>query len=613
VWKIPARPLDPADLMQEKLTLETRKELALTKLALEAQAALLPHALATFAICLPIFVWGGSLAPNSAWMSISFAIFAAAWGIFYAAISWIKGASAKDKIVMRGQIQVACGLVWSLAVAEIAVFADRAGPMRDSLLLMSLAAAILVLFFSAPWLPSLLIVGPAAAATPLILLGTNKESDDLALISQGAFALCLALAFIFNRVLRRQFELAADRDVLIAERAGAVDDARRIAQSKSDLVATLSQEIRNGLTSVTQLLTAAADRSHRSGLPREQVADALKAANDLIKTLNTTLDSETAVTGGLTVNRTPIDLADLVRKMVAAQRSVATAKGLELQVFVDPDLEAVGGAALGDVNRVSEILAHLIANGLKYTVRGRVEVRLKLNESARILVEVVDTGPGLDAEELNRAFEPFQRIGRTNAGTSGAGLGLSLSKELAHLMGGSLSGLSAVGVGCCFRLELPFDPHAKPLSLVDYPQVAASQAPERDTLRVLCAEDDALAAAMLRAALEQSGHQVIQTSTGRRALDLARLCELDLIMIDGDLPGLEGSETIADIRRIDGPASRVPIIAVIDGSAEQAKACRDCGADAILRKPVTAVALSRALADALAARPSTSPNLRLVS
>ena len=613
MWKTPACQLDLCDLMQENLTLESRKELAMTKLALEAQAALLPHALATFAICLPIFVWGGSLASNSAWMSVSFATFAAAWGIFYVAISWIKASSSEDKIVMRARIQVACGLVWSLAVAEIAFFADRAGPMRETLLLMSVAAAILVVFFSAPWLPSLLIVGPAAAATPLILLGNSPESGELARTSQGAFALCLALALIFNRVLRRQFELVADRDVLITERAGAVEEARRIAQSKSDLVATLSHEIRNGLTSVTQLLAPAADRSHRNGLPREQVANALKAANDLINTLNTTLDSETAETGGLKVDRTPLDLPDQVRKLVASQRGVAAAKGLELQVFVDPVLDTAGGAALGDANRVREILANLISNGLKYTVRGRVEVRVTRSGPARIVVEVVDTGPGLETEELSKAFEPFQRIERTSAGTSGAGLGLSLSKELANLMCGSLSGHSAVGVGCCFRLELPFDPHAKALALEDAPVVAASKTPERDTLRVLCAEDDALAAAMLRATLEQLGHQVVQTSTGRRAVDLARICELDLIMIDGDLPGMAGPETIAEIRRLDSPAARVPIIAVINGSAEQAEACRDRGADAILRKPVTAVALSRALADALAAPPATTPNLRLVS
>ena len=105
---------------------------------------------------------------------------------------------------------------------------------------------------------------------------------------------------------------------------------------------------------------------------------------------------------------------------------------------------------------------------------------------------------------------------------------------------------------------------------------------------------------------------MVQTTTGRRAVDLARICELDLIMIDGDMPGLDGPETIAEIRGINGPACRTPIVAVIDGDADQAQSCREAGADAVLRKPVTAVALSRAVADALAVKPAAT-GLRLVS
>ena len=524
----------------------------------------------------------------------------------------MKTPNSQDRIEVRSRVQVACGLLWSLAVTEIAFFADRAGPMRETLLLMSVAAAILVVFFAAPWLPSLLVVGPTAAAAPILLLSLNSETEDLGRICLGAVALSLALAIIFNRVLRRQFAMAADREALIADRAGAVDQAKRLAQSKSDLVATLSHEIRNGLTGVTQLLAAAADRSHRNGPTREQVADALRAANELINVLNTTLDSETAVAGGLLVSKSPLDLPHQVRSLVAAQRGVASAKGLELQVFIDPELESAGGAALGDVGRVRDILNNLIANALKYTVRGRVEARISAGGHDRMVVEIVDTGPGLDAEELSLAFEPFTRIERTSAGTSGPGLGLSLSRELAQLMGGALTATGALGVGCCFRLELPFDPQAQPPALIDDDDAPTVQEPERDKLRVLFAEDDALAAAMLRATLEQLGHQVVQTTTGRRAVDLARICELDLIMIDGDMPGLDGPETIAEIRGINGPTCRTPIVAVIDGDADQAQSCREAGADAVLRKPVTAVALSRAVADALAVKPAAT-GLRLVS
>lgn len=599
--------------MEENQAEQSNKDLALTKQALEAQTALLPYALATFAICLPIFVWGGSLATNSVWMSLSFALFAVAWGIFYAAVSWMKSPGAQDKVDVRARIQVACGLLWSVAVGEIAFFADHAGPMRENMLLMSVAAAILVIFFAAPWLPSLLIVGPAAAAAPLFLLSLNPETEDVGRICLGAVALAMALALIFNRVLRRQFALAADREALIADRAGAVEEAKRIAQSKSDLVATLSHEIRNGLTGVTQLLNAAADRSQRNGPTRQQVSDALRAANDLINVLNITLDSETAVAGRLQVTKTPMDVTGQIRNLAASLRSVAASKGLELQVYVDPELDSKTGAALGDAVRVRDILSNLMSNALKYTVRGRVEIRASKAGDDRLAVEIVDTGPGLSADELDKAFEPFNRIERTSAGTSGAGLGLSLSKELAHLMGGELTASGAVGVGCCFRLELPFDPEAVSPTATDEDEAEVSPSQERDVLRVLFAEDDALAAAMLRATLEQLGHQVVQTTSGRRAVDLAKIIDLDLIMVDSDMPGMDGAETIAEIRQVEGAVALAPIVAVIDGDPAQAQACKDAGADAIVRKPVTAVALSRAIADAMAERASTSPNLRLAS
>ncbi len=581
--------------------------------ALDAQMALLPYAIGAFAICLPIFVWGGSLARNSAWLSASFAIFAAAWGLFYAAISWIRLPSTQDRIELRGRLQVACGLVWSLAVAEIAFFADHAGPMRETLLLMSVAASILVIFFSAPWLPSLLIVGPAAAAAPLLLLSLHGETATLGRTCQGAVALALALALIFNRVLREQFAMAADRETLIEDRADAVENARRLAKSKSDLVATLGQEIRNGLTGVTQLLTAAADRGQRNGPTREQITDALRAANELIVVLNTTLDSESAASGALQVRKMPLDLPEQVRTLVAAQRSAAAEKGLELQVFVDPELEAAAGKAMGDALRVKDILNNLLSNALKFTVRGRVEARLARSGPDRIMVEIVDTGPGLTSEELSRAFEAFNRIERTSAGTSGAGLGLSLSRELAQLMGGSLTGSGAVGVGCCFRLELPFDPEA----WVPEAQLPIEAAPprktERDALRVLFVENDALSAAMLRSTLEHLGYQPVQAMTGRRAIELARICDLDLILVDTELADMKGPETVSEIRKMGGLSAMVPIVALIEGQAELAQAFLDAGADAILRKPVTAVTLSRAVADALAAEPSTAPNLRLVS
>jgi two-component system, sensor histidine kinase len=267
-------------------------------------------------------------------------------------------------------------------------------------------------------------------------------------------------------------------------------------------------------------------------------------------------------------------------------------------VHVEPELAARRiGAAVADPARVRQVLGALIGNAVKYTVRGRVEARVSLTAADRIAVEVVDTGPGLSDDELALAFEPFQRIARVSAGAPGAGLGLTLARQLARLMGGELSAHSALGVGSCFTLELPYDPGAQ---VPDAEPIGPQPAPAQRRLRILVAEDEALPAAMLRAQLEQLGHQVVHASGGERAVELARVCDLDLVMVDARMPGLDGPETIRSLRALDGRAAATPVVALIGGEADEAKDCQAAGADAVLRKPFTVPAVARAIANACA-------------
>jgi signal transduction histidine kinase/CheY-like chemotaxis protein len=416
----------------------------------------------------------------------------------------------------------------------------------------------------------------------------------------GAIALAMALSMVLNRMLRRQNALALDHEALLEERLKVLESAERVARSKSDIVATLSHEIRNGLTGVTHVLAAAAGRGGRAAPSREQLNAALDAAQDLVAVLNATLDSETAESGRLAVESVAFEPVRLIRDLVLLDRPYAMSKGLELSVHVEADLERrQTGAAVGDPLRTRQIIANIVGNAVKYTLRGRVEVRVE-RRGDQIVIEVADTGPGLSGEEMEQAFEAFRRIERTGAGVNGAGLGLSLSRQLARLMGGALEASSAVGVGSCFTLTLPFDEHAafavEPENDASQPSEAAG-APPRN-LRILIAEDDALNAAMLRAILEQLGHQVVHAQNGRRALDLARICDFDLVMLDGRMPVLDGPQTAAALRDLDGGNRDVAIIAVIGGDADEARECLDAGADTVLRKPVSVAAVARAVADA---------------
>ena len=173
-------------------------------------------------------------------------------------------------------------------------------------------------------------------------------------------------------------------------------------------------------------------------------------------------------------------------------------------------------------------------------------------------------------------------------------------------MGGDVSAQSAVGVGSCFRLDLPYDAEARCDIPADAPIERTAAARNTRSLRVMMAEHDALHAAMLRSVLEQLGHLVVHAHDGKRALDLAQICDVDAVMINGRLAERDGPETIAALRGLDGPAGRAAIVAVIDGDADEARACLDAGANEVMRRPATVANVARALASAMDETPSDS-------
>ena len=570
--------------------------------AMKAQGELLPYALGFFAMALPIFVWAASYADDAAWMSLIFAQFSLNWAGFYFSVNrfGVKSPTPASPR-LRALLHLAGSLSWALAVAEIAVFAAFAGAAGPLLMSMDIAAAVACLFFTSPWLLGLLFTFPLVATAPvlvLVLMGDAPRAAGAACAVTFAMTLCM----IMNRILRRQFALAHEREELIGERAASLENAERLAKSKSQILATLSHEIRNGLSGVTHVLSAAASGG-RAAPSREQLSAALQAANELLEVLNATLDTETAGAGRLAVAARPFDAARLARSTVLLIRPKATAKGLELVLHIDESVASGLGAAVGDQVRVRQALSNLIGNAIKYTARGRVEVRVQRAGEGRLRFEVADTGPGLSDDELQRAFEPFSRIDRIGLGVSGAGLGLSLSRELARLMGGEVAAESAVGVGSRFWLELPFDPAATPEDVADEPfELNAPPAAAGRSLRVLLAEDDALSAAMMRAILEQLGHQVVQAQGGQRALELAEFCAFDLAVLGGRLACLTGPEAPAYVKALAAATQGAPVIALMGGEPGDAEACLAAGAGEALRKPATVTTVARAIASALEPR-----------
>lgn len=570
-------------------------ERAIARQALDAQVRMLPYALAFFGLSMPLFAATAAYAPNAVRLLICLGVYGFNWAVFYGIVDWLKREPEANDLRRRTAMQIGGGLLWAIAVLQTSYFALGAGPFAETLLVLCAGAAAGVIFFASPSLPSLLLVGPVAAAGPIIGLRNNPETEWTGLIILCGLSLALALALILNRHLREHFTLNLEREGLIEDRELALREARRLAKSKSDIVATLSHEIRNGLSGVAHVLAGALGAGSRGAPSREQLKAALHAARDLVDVLDATLDSETADSGRLVVSPKAVDADRLVQDMVLLHRPTAAAKGLEITAHVERG--AAQGAVMADGARLRQILNNLVGNAVKYTLRGRIEVRAALAAPDRIRFEVADTGPGLSTAELEQAFEPFTRVSRTGAGIPGAGLGLSLSRSLAALMQGELTAESAPGVGSRFQLELPFDPTASASETI--PEHAMQ--PQAQALRVLVAEDDALNAAMLRAVLEQLGHRVLLAQDGRRALELLKVSEVDLVMLDGRMPILDGAACARGIRAMEGPLGRLPIVAVIGGDLEEAQMMTEAGCDAVLRKPVTVSAVARAVADAASA------------
>lgn len=555
---------------------------ALRLMALDAQAALLPYALAFFAVGLMLFAWTSSFAANAPLMIVSLAIFAINWGVFYALATTVRRRpELMSNAVARTRIHVLGGLLWAVAIAQISAFALGAGPARESILILACAGAMATFFFLSPVLISLLIVAPLACAGPLICLYLLPETQPTATFTtgvMGALALGMTLALVVNRILERQFALTVERDRLTSAYEEAARSAGRLAKSKSALIATLSHEIRNGLAGVTYVLAAAAGVSARSTPSREQLRAALEASRDLAGVLDATLDTETAEAGQLSVAVEPFDPARLVRDLGYLAQPLAAAKGLELTVFVDPGL--AGGAVMADPARTRQVVSNMIGNALKYTARGRVELRVRREGETRARFEIADTGPGLTPEEIQLAFEPFARIDRTSAGSAGAGLGLSLARSLAGLMGGEVGVVSAAGAGSCFWLDLTYDPAAEVShDPADDDQPSAA-------LFVLSVVENRLAAANLRATLEDLGHQVIQAQNAERASELLKIGRIDVIVASSP-------EIIAAMRSV---GAGEPILALTDGDPEAAAACLAAGCAGVLRPPLSATAMARALA-----------------
>ena len=397
----------------------------------------------------------------------------------------------------------------------------------------------------------------------------------------------------------RADELLASLETRVAQRTRELERAN---EEKSRFLANMSHELRTPLNGVIAVSETLASRQ-TTGRDRE-LADLIVSSGRLLEqVLTDILDFSKIEAGEVRMEQAPFDLGLLMQRIAAVHRVAAESKGLALRVEIDPVASAT---YLGDAVRLTQVLSNLLSNAVKFTAAGEVSLQAQVGEDGMLLLRVSDTGIGFDEETGLRLFQRFQQaddsIRRRFGGT---GLGLAISRSLVELMGGALNAASRPGAGSIFEILLP-------AQRVEATQASDAGAVEADrTLsgrRVLLAEDHPTNQRVVQIILESA--DIDLTIVGDGALALERIAEedFDLVLMDMQMPELDGLSAVQELRRREQAAGtpRLPVVMLTANAMdEHVRASLQAGADRHLSKPLRPTELLQTIAELLASGPTS--------
>jgi len=385
----------------------------------------------------------------------------------------------------------------------------------------------------------------------------------------------------------------SDRKELTRQIQQQAGEIARATRAKSEFLATMSHEIRtplNGVLGMASLLADAALTTHQ----REMVAIIRDSGSTLLQILNDVLDFSKIEAGKLSLAVAPFEVREVAAHCMQDVEESVRKKSLTTGLSV---ADNVPQWVVGDAVHLNTILTHLLSNAVKFTSIGRVDLEISTVDpdghgAGTLRFEVRDTGIGMGLESQKRLFAPFTHAhGRGYAGNSGVGLGLALSKRLVEALGGSIACSSEPTRGTSFVVALPLATCERPVSA----QLEVCRALPAERVRILVAEDNPVNQTVLVRMLKRLGYSASMVANGQEAVDAARDGTFDVVLMDCEMPLLDGLEATRRIRELPG-RQNLPIIALSAHSPGDHKAlCTAAGMSDYLTKPITSAALRQGL------------------